>query len=120
MSTVRQIALRTHCLGIVACSVTVLLFLWFVTFEGWDVGDARSGDVVRPESSFSTFELICFELSRALTVPVRWFKFTNSTGIGLTALAVTLVAWGALGYFAVLSAVRILRRRLSNQHCESA
>ncbi len=108
MPATQRTELRNHCLGIVACSVAAFLFLMFVTSVGWDVGDARSGDVVRPESSFSTFEKICFEISRAITIPARWFRFSDSTTGEVAIFSMLLLAYGAIGYLSL----RLLLRRV--------
>jgi len=101
---------RMHGISIMVCSMAAFAVILFTTFAGWDVGDARSGDVVRPESSFSHFERGCFEVSRAMTAPARWFAYsdfndaTAFAGFGLLSLM-----WGVIGYLPVALLVRAAR-----------
>src|SRR6476620_10135002 len=115
MRPLLQTKLGKHGLGIVACSVAAFLFIVFVTSVGWGVGDARSGDVVRSESSFSPSERICFEVSRAMTVPVRWFIPSNSTSTtaAVAVFSMLSLAWGIIGYLSVVLLVRTARGRSS-------
>src|SRR5262245_31629171 len=116
MRAVLPIGLGKHCIGIVACSVAAFLFILLATSAGWDVGDARSGDVVRPESSFSFFERVCFEVSRAMTSPVRWFRFSDSTTTAVAGFSMLSLAWGAIGYLPIVMLVRTIRCRSLRTH----
>ena len=111
MSATLRFALRNHGLCIVACSIVAFLILMFVTSVGRDFGDARSGDVVRPESSFSTFERMCFEISRVMTIPVRWFKISDSTTVAVAAFTMLFLVWGTIGYLSVRLLIRTVYRR---------
>ena len=93
-----------------ACSVAAFLFLGFITSVGWDVGDATSGDVVRPESSFSNFEKMCFEISRAITIPIRWFRESTPDAVAISIMLLLVLAWGAVGYLSLRLLVYTARR----------
>ena len=100
-----------HCFGIVMFSLAAFFFILFVTYAGWDVGDAKSGDVVRPMSSFSSFERACFEVSRAMTAPMRWFRIGDSTTAAIAELSVLSLGWGFVGYTPLVRLVRTVRKR---------
>ena len=118
MRTAFPIGLGKHLVGIILCSVAAFFFLLFVTYVGWDVGDARSGDVVRPESSFSLFERVCFGISHGMTSPLRLFGFSEYTTSEIIGFCVLSLTWGVIAYVSAAAFIRILRRHYSRIHHE--
>ena len=90
--------------------------MFFVTSVGWDVGDTESGDVVQPESSFSSFQQISFEISRAMTSPVRWFRFGDSTAAAVVGVSLLSLSWGFVGYLPLALFARTVQRRFQKVH----
>lgn len=113
MPAMTLLGFRMHGIGIMVCAIAAFVVILFTSFAGWDVGDARSGDVVRPESSFSPFERGCYAVSHAMTAPLRWTEFRDSGPAGFAAFGLLCLAWGTLGYLLIALLVRAARRSRS-------